>query len=74
MVEKKRWKHSGKWVEIDLDACSGLGLCVETCPADVYDLLNEKVFADNIGECIECLACQDICPNDAITRHFAWSE
>ncbi len=74
MDEIKRWEHSGKWVEIDLDACSGLGLCVETCPADVYDLVEGKVFADNIKECIECMACQDICPSDAIINHFAWDD
>ena len=72
MVDIKRFEDSEAWVETDLDLCAAAGDCVEVCPADVYDIVDGKVNADNIGECIECGACEDTCPNDAILKHWAW--
>jgi NAD-dependent dihydropyrimidine dehydrogenase PreA subunit len=67
-----RWDDGEHWVEIDLELCQGAGDCVEVCPVLCYELINGKVNAENIGECIECMACQDICPYEAILRHSAW--
>ncbi|MBN1215148.1 MAG: ferredoxin family protein [Candidatus Lokiarchaeota archaeon] len=72
MSNIKKWEDLDHWVEIDLDKCVGAGECVEVCPADVYELNNGKVTAENIGECTDCLACQDVCPTNAILRHSAW--
>ena len=72
MVNVKRWENGDNWVEIDLDRCVGAANCVSGCPADVYSLVNGKVVAKNIIECIECLACQQACPTKAILKHFAW--
>jgi len=42
------------------------------CPVEVYELVDGKVIAENIGECTDCMACQDVCPTNAILRHSAW--
>jgi len=72
MVNIKRWEDEDKWVEVDLDRCVGASRCVSVCPAEVYSLVNGKVAAEDIIECIQCLACQDACPTKAIIKHFAW--
>ncbi len=72
MPNAQRWEEADQWVEIDLKLCNGAGQCVDVCPADVYQVVDGKVKADNIVECIECGACQDVCPNNAILRHWAW--
>ncbi len=72
MTNIRKWEENENWVEIDLDLCTGVAECINVCPAEVYDLIDRKVIAENIGECIQCLACQDACPNNAILKHFAW--
>ncbi len=72
MPDAKRWEKADQWVEIDLDLCNGAGACVDVCPVDVYQVVDGKVKADTIGECVECGACQGECPNNAILRHWAW--
>ncbi|TFG26712.1 MAG: ferredoxin family protein [Promethearchaeota archaeon] len=72
MSSLKKWEQDEHWVEIDLDLCVGAAECVEVCPVDVYSLIDGKVSADNIGECIECMACLDACPTYAILNHSAW--
>jgi len=72
MPDVRRWEEGDQWVEIDLDLCSGVGQCVESCPSDVYKVEDGKVDAESIAECIGCAACQDVCPNGAILSHWAW--
>jgi NAD-dependent dihydropyrimidine dehydrogenase PreA subunit len=61
-------------IRIDHDKCSGAEECVEVCPAGVYELGDDgKAVAENVGECIECGACEGVCPEDAIW-HSVWSE
>jgi NAD-dependent dihydropyrimidine dehydrogenase PreA subunit len=72
MSKIKNWKKGENFVEIDLDLCSGKGECVSICPVEVYELVDSKVNADNIGECISCGACEGVCPNKAILNHWAW--
>ena len=72
MADVKRYESGDAWVEIDRELCVASGDCVDTCPADVYEIVEGKVQADNIGECIECAACDGVCPTDAILDHWAW--
>jgi len=57
-------------VKIDLDKCSGCGICVDVCPTAVFKLLeNEnkktsKVVAED--QCFACRACEVKCPEQAI--------
>jgi NAD-dependent dihydropyrimidine dehydrogenase PreA subunit len=72
MANIKKWENNRNWVKVDLDLCKAAEACVEVCPAEVYIIVDGKVNADNIGQCIECMACQGICPHEAILDHFAW--
>ena len=72
MAEVKRHEDGDNWVEIDLDLCVAAGECVNVCSSDVYEIIDGKVNPDKIGECIECGACEDVCPNNAILKHWAW--
>lgn len=72
MTIVKKWEENNHWVEIDLDLCKASGEYVSVCPAEVYEIIDGKVDADNISECIECGACQDTCPYNAILDHAAW--
>jgi len=68
----RKWEEEDHWVEIDLDLCTGIGACNEVCPVGVYEVVNGKVTAENIGECIQCGACQGVCPHNAILHHWAY--
>ena len=61
-------------IKIDEDKCYGAENCIETCPAGVYEL-NEagKAVAEKVEECIQCAACEGVCPAEAIW-HSVWSE
>ncbi len=72
MVNIKKWEVQDHWVEIDLDLCVGAADCVDVCPVDVYELIDGKVIAENIGDCTDCMACLDVCPTSAILNHSAW--
>lgn len=62
------------YVEIDIDACKGCGLCVLHCPTECLALntsdtnrysLHYAYLADE-DKCIACLNCAVICPDAAI--------
>jgi NAD-dependent dihydropyrimidine dehydrogenase PreA subunit len=72
MTDIRKWEDNEHWVEIDLDLCVGVADCFEICPVECFELLDGKVSAENIGECIDCLACEGICPVEAILKHSAW--
>jgi NAD-dependent dihydropyrimidine dehydrogenase PreA subunit len=72
MTNIQKWDDNENWVEIDLDRCMGTEECVNVCPSAVYSLIDGKVTAENIGGCIQCQACQNSCPNDALLNHSAW--
>ena len=54
-------------VEIDQDKCTGCGECVDACPAQVLELVDEKSEATDIDECLGCETCVETCPEGAIT-------
>ena len=72
MVNIKKWEEEDHWVEIDLDRCVGAADCIDVCPAEVFELVDGKVVAENIGECTDCAACEGVCPTNAILNHSAW--
>lgn len=61
-------------IEIDENACVGCGLCVDTCPTEVFEMTEiiktgqEKRIAmvKKVNDCIECLSCTYICPATAV--------
>jgi nitroreductase/NAD-dependent dihydropyrimidine dehydrogenase PreA subunit len=54
--------------EIDQDACSVCGLCVEACSFEVLKLRKRGPRARGVGECIVCGQCVAVCPESAITH------
>ena len=56
----------GITIEIDHEKCDGDGECVDICPAEVFEMQNEKSVVINIDECTECCACVEACPQEAI--------
>ncbi|RLF06877.1 MAG: NADH-quinone oxidoreductase subunit I [Thermoprotei archaeon] len=61
-----RGKH-----EILRDRCTGCGLCAKICPAFAITMetIGDKVFPIiDLGKCIFCYQCEDVCPRGAIRR------
>ena len=64
----KVWKSDtlGLTIEIDYEKCKGHGNCVTECPAEVFDLEDDKATCPGIDDCIECCACVEACPEGAL--------
>ena len=64
----------GTNVCVDFDICVADGACIEACPVNVYDWLEtpghpaseKKAFMAREKDCIFCLACENVCPPQAI--------
>lgn len=64
----------GSIVSVDWDLCTGEGTCLEVCPVTLFDwsdtpghsLSNKKSDPARENECIQCLACESQCPEQAI--------
>ena len=64
----------GEFVSVDFDICIGDGACIDACPVAVYEFFD---FPGNVSstkiplqinepDCIFCLACEGVCPPQAI--------
>src|ERR1044072_5685630 len=64
----------GDSVCVDFDICIGDGACIEACPVNVYEWMetpghpgsDKKPFMAREKDCIFCLACENVCPPQAI--------
>ena len=54
-------------VIVDEEKCIGCGECVDICPAEVYELHDEKSVPVHAEECVGCESCIEVCEQDAIT-------
>lgn len=54
-------------VIIDHEKCTGCGECVDTCPAEVLEMQDDKAVVINEDECLECESCVEVCESEAIT-------
>lgn len=57
---------SAKELRIETAWCKGCGYCVEFCPKNVLELVNEKVHIKDIDGCTKCGLCELRCPDYAI--------
>ena len=53
-------------VDIDKDKCTGCEECIDACPAQVLELVDDKSDAVNLDECLGCETCVEVCPEGAI--------
>ena len=54
-------------VEVNEQACTGCGVCVDTCPTDVLRLdPRKKAFTAYPADCQGCFVCQWDCAYGAI--------
>ncbi len=53
--------------EVDLNKCEGCGNCIDVCPADVFEMENDKASVTRPDDCLDCGACAEECPPQAIT-------
>ena len=56
-------------VKIEDKGCRGCTLCVDICPADVFDFEDSSMLAKATREidCIGCFSCFYICPSQCIS-------
>ncbi len=64
-VEKKEKFFAGKKVFIDLEKCTGCGVCREVCPFDGVKEFEGQFQIDEIN-CEGCLLCYHLCESRAI--------
>jgi NAD-dependent dihydropyrimidine dehydrogenase PreA subunit len=53
-------------LELDVDCCTGCGMCVSVCPHAVFVMDDSKATIVDRDACMECGACARNCPADAI--------
>lgn len=54
-------------VEIDREKCEGCGECVDNCPGEVLEMVDDKASVANPDECLGCESCVSVCPSGAVT-------
>jgi NAD-dependent dihydropyrimidine dehydrogenase PreA subunit len=60
----------GRAIKVDVDRCTGCGVCVAVCPWDAIHLATSQTgsYAEvDHHVCRECGACAEACPEEAIT-------
>lgn len=64
----------GEFVSVDYDICVADGACIDACPVAVYEWFDtpgnpaseKKPLMSKEPDCIFCLACEEVCPPQAI--------
>jgi NAD-dependent dihydropyrimidine dehydrogenase PreA subunit len=72
--EKGRLGVWGEYVSVDFDICVADGACIDACPVNVYEWFDtpghvsseKKPLMAREPDCIFCLACEGVCPPQAI--------
>lgn len=65
-MDIRTWEGEKVTIKVDYDKCNGNGSCAEICPTNVYEVQKGKTVPIAIDECIECCACVENCPMEAI--------
>jgi len=53
---------------IETDTCVACGACVDACPMEVLEIVDDVAAVTNEDACIGCGSCQGACPTGAITE------
>lgn len=54
-------------ISLDSDSCIGCRLCMTVCPHGVFDIKEKRAAIIKRNDCMECGACGQNCPVNAIT-------
>lgn len=54
-------------LELNMDKCTGCGICLDVCPHSVLGLADKKAVILDRDACMECGACSMNCPFEAIS-------
>jgi NAD-dependent dihydropyrimidine dehydrogenase PreA subunit len=52
---------------VDQDKCQGCEECVDVCPVEVFEMVDDKSSPVNAEECLGCESCVEVCEPGAIT-------
>jgi adenylylsulfate reductase, subunit B len=55
-----------KFPQVDKKKCTGCGTCISVCPNSVFTLKDGKSVVERPEDCVECMACVENCPVEAI--------
>lgn len=58
-----------KVIQINEELCSGCGLCIEACPDEAIQIINQIADIDK-NLCTGCESCLETCPKGAIVAIF----
>ncbi len=53
-------------LELDLEKCTGCGMCAQVCPHAVFAINDGKAEIVDRDACMECGGCETNCPVEAI--------
>ena len=54
-------------LKLDVETCTGCGMCTTVCPHGVFVIENGKARITDLDACMECGACARNCPVEAIS-------
>ncbi len=54
-------------LQLDENKCTGCGMCLDVCPHAVFRMNTKHVVIQNRDACMECGACSQNCPANAIS-------
>lgn len=54
-------------LKLNLEICTGCGVCTNVCPHNVLSMGDGKIQIENKDACIECGACAKNCPFSALS-------
>ena len=61
----KTSKKVAEFPVVDVNLCTGCGICIEKCPFDSIVMKNGKALILN-DNCRKCMICVKVCPENAI--------
>jgi NAD-dependent dihydropyrimidine dehydrogenase PreA subunit len=56
----------GTFIRVIAEKCTGCGECARFCVRDVWRQSGQIYEPENLAECVECGACWNTCPAEAI--------
>ena len=52
--------------KVNNDLCTGCSVCVESCPTEVLEIVNDKCVVSKPDECTDCQDCIATCATEAM--------